>query len=144
MGYMLLSVIRLTCADFRRLIISYDIACQFSKNFAKRMADFPVDFRIDVTEKEIIMVVPKFHLAGHGRPCQVIYSLNYTTGVGRTYGEGIEANWSETNTVSLASREMPAGARHEFLNDIFGAINWRKLTTLGTDYLFHRYSHEYF
>lgn len=132
MGYILLSAMHQACASaFQTIVFSYDIACQFSKNFAKRMGDFPVEFRIDVNGLEIIFMIPKFHLPAHGKPCQVFYSFNFMTGAGRTYGEGIESNWAETNQVSLSTREMPSGFRHETLNNVFGAMNWRKTLGLG-------------
>lgn len=95
------------------------------------MKDFPVEFRIDVSESEVIFLVPKFHLPAHGSQCHVRYAFNYKNGVGRTYGEGIEGNWSEMNFASLMTREMADEARHETLDDLFGAMNWSKLHTLG-------------
>lgn len=132
MTYILLSTIKKTIGDWWRLIISYDIACQFSVNFLERMQDFPSEFQIRVNESEIIWLVPKFHLPAHGSPCQIIYAFNFREGVGRSYGEGIEGNWAETNHAALMMCEMPEAARHEMLDDIFGAINWSKLITFGT------------
>lgn len=96
------------------------------------MSQFPLEFRIEVHGYEIIFLIPKFHLPAHGKSCQVIYSFNFTTGVGRTYGEGVEANWAETNQAALSTREMSSGFRHESLNNLFGAINWRKTINFGT------------
>ncbi|KAA1479985.1 hypothetical protein DENSPDRAFT_789779, partial [Dentipellis sp. KUC8613] len=132
MTYILLSTIRILLSRWRRLIISYDIACQFCKNFLKRMRNFPVEFQVEVTNKEIIFIIPKFHLPAHGASCQVRYSFNFIEGVGRTHGEGIEANWSETNGAALSTREMSFAARHETLNDFFGAMNWRKTVSTGS------------
>jgi len=53
-------------------------------------------------------------------------------GVGRTSGEGIESNWEISNPAALSTREMSTAARHETLNDIFGAINWAKTMKIGT------------
>lgn len=131
MTYILLAAIKNTVGAWLRITISYDIACQFSANFVERMTDFPVEFRIDVTKTEIVWLVPKFHLPAHGAACQVIYAFNFKEGVGRTYGEGIEGNWAETNHATLMSREMPEAARHELLDDVFGSMNWNKLLNLG-------------
>lgn len=131
MGFILLSAIERTLQKWRQLLISYDIACQFALNFAKRMLDFPLELRIDVTQTEILFRVPKFHLPAHGDKCQTIYSFNFTRGVGRTYGEIIESNWSETNGAALQSREMSPSNRQEFLDMVFGALNWKKVTRIG-------------
>ncbi|EIM79073.1 uncharacterized protein STEHIDRAFT_69945, partial [Stereum hirsutum FP-91666 SS1] len=130
-GYVLLRAIALTHPEWWRLVISYDIACQFSLNFFKRMKDFDITFRIDPDNCEIIFLVPKFHLPAHGESCHIKFAFNYRTGVGRTYGEGIEANWSETNFAALATREMPFGARQETLDDLFAWMNWQKTITFG-------------
>lgn len=131
MTYILLSAIKSTVRTWGRIVISYDIACQFSVNFMERMDLFPEGFHIKVTDCEIIWLIPKFHLPAHGGPCQVVYAFNYKEGVGRSYGEGIEANWAETNHASLMTREMPEATRHETLDDVFGSINWNKLITFG-------------
>ncbi|KAI0067061.1 hypothetical protein BV25DRAFT_1912397 [Artomyces pyxidatus] len=131
MDYILLSAIAQTAADMKKMVLTYDIACQFSKNFHRRMAQFPVEFQIDVSQTDITFLIPKFHLLAHGTPCQVSYSLNFTEGVGRTCGEGIEAGWADTNGASLSTREMSGEGRHEALDDFFGAINWRKTVGLG-------------
>lgn len=131
MGYILLSAIMRTCERWKRLLLSYDIACKFCVHFVKRMEDFPVEFRIDVTETEVLFRIPKFHLPAHGDKCQTVYSFNFTTGVGRTYGEIIESNWSETNTAALQTREQSFAHRQEFLDLVFGSINWTKITKMG-------------
>ena len=131
MGYILLSAIERTCQKWKHMLLSYDIACQFSVNFAKRMADFPLKFRVDVTRTEVLFRIPKFHLPAHGDKCQTIYAFNFTSGVGRTYGEIIESNWSETNGAAIQSREMSPGNRQEFLDMVFGAMNWKKITRIG-------------
>lgn len=136
MGYILLNAIMMTCKGWHRLVLSYDIACRFSSNFAKRMKDFPLAFQIVVTDTEIIFLVPKFHLPAHGGSCHVKYAFNYHTGVGRTYGEGIEANWSETNFFALMTREMPWAARHEAIDDFLGGMNWGKTLSFGTSFAF--------
>ncbi|KAI0066772.1 hypothetical protein BV25DRAFT_1867938 [Artomyces pyxidatus] len=132
MDFVLLSTIAKVAEHLKTMVLSYDIACQFSKNFLKRMAEFPAELRIDVTQTSLTFVVPKFHLLAHGESCQVSYSLNFTEGVGRTCGEGIEAGWSDTNGAALSTREMSSESRHEALDDFFGAINWRKTTSLGS------------
>lgn len=59
------------------LSISYDIACQWSKNLSKRVQDFPSDMQSAFLCASIRYFVPKFHLTAHGDKCQGTYSLNW-------------------------------------------------------------------
>lgn len=56
-------------------------------------------------------------------------------GWGRTDGEGIERTWAGTNPLATSTREMAGGARHDFLDDQFGAQNFRKITGLGMQFV---------
>ncbi|KAI0039250.1 hypothetical protein FA95DRAFT_1612723 [Auriscalpium vulgare] len=131
MDYAVFSTIARTASGIKVIVLSYDIACQFSKNFLLRMQQYPEGLRINVDGVTLIFVVPKFHLLAHGQSCQVEFNLNYTEGVGRTCGEGIESGWADTNGSALSTREMSPEGRHEGLDDFFGAINWRKTLSLG-------------
>ncbi|KAI0074003.1 hypothetical protein K474DRAFT_1677445 [Panus rudis PR-1116 ss-1] len=113
------------------LFLSYDIACQFSKNFAKRVDNFPSAMQLDLSAIRLHWGIPKKHLAVHG-PNHSKYSFNYLPHVGRTYGEGIESGWSHINPMALSTREMSPGARHETLDDHWGAWNWGKIIGMGS------------
>ncbi|KAI0064330.1 hypothetical protein BV25DRAFT_1790798, partial [Artomyces pyxidatus] len=132
MDYVVLSSLGATAAQLKTFFFSYDISCQWSKNFYKRLKNFPSKMWLKSDDVDVKFVIPKFHLQAHGEPCQIAYSLNYTEGVGRTCGEGIEAGWADTNGAALSTREMGASFRREALDDFFGAINWRKTVTMGT------------
>ncbi|KAH9894841.1 hypothetical protein C8Q73DRAFT_645213, partial [Cubamyces lactineus] len=124
MDYLLVSTLAGTLYLF--LLISYDIACQWYRNFFKRMAEFPPDTRLDLSKiKEIRFTIPKKHYRVHG-PNHSRFSLNLLPRVGRTYGEGIESHWSHMNPLALSTREMSLGMRHEVYNDHWGAWNWQK------------------
>ncbi|RDX40776.1 hypothetical protein OH76DRAFT_1489992 [Lentinus brumalis] len=116
------------------LLISYDIACQWSVNLVKRMADFPIDMWLDLGRTTLRYAIPKKHYRVHG-PNHSRYSLNVNPGVGRTYGEGIESHWGHMNPVALSAREMSPGVRHEHLNDHWGAWNWQKIIGFGLHFL---------
>lgn len=114
------------------LVISYDIACQWSKNFRSRILDFPDDLKkLDLNCISLVTVIPKFHIYAHGRGCQTRWSLNYLRWMGRTDGEGVEREWSHINPVAMSTRLMGPGGRHNTLDDHWGAWNWRKLVGLG-------------
>ncbi|KAI0057336.1 hypothetical protein BV25DRAFT_1812584, partial [Artomyces pyxidatus] len=133
MDYVVLSSLGPSASKLRTFYFSYDISCQWSKNFYKRLKSrFPSRAWLADADRHLTFLVPKFHLQAHGEPCQIAFSHNYTEGVGRTCGEGIEAGWADTNGAALSTREMSASFRHEALDDFFGAINWRKTVTMGT------------
>ncbi|KAI0671900.1 hypothetical protein C8Q78DRAFT_972892, partial [Trametes maxima] len=112
------------------LVISYDIACQYSKNFERRLAqNFPEAMRLDLEDVHLRWVIPKNHIAVHG-PRHSQYSLNFNSKVGRTYGEGCESAWPDLNQASVSTREMALATRHEVLNDHMASWNWAKVVRL--------------
>ncbi|KAJ3537962.1 hypothetical protein NMY22_g5368 [Coprinellus aureogranulatus] len=116
-----------------RLIVTYDIACQWSKNLHARCAAYAKTKPNTFSEKpdlDIKFAVPKFHLPAHIPACQLQYSLNRLPGVGRTDGECPERLWSTFNGLAYSTREMGPGSRRDTLDDNFGDHNWRKTTEL--------------
>jgi hypothetical protein len=108
------------------IFITYDIGCQWSKNFWARMADFPQDMQINPATK-VDIAIPSWHINGHGQRCRRDFCLGYTRGAGRTCGEEVETTWSSTNALAPSVREMAAGARHDTLNDHWNSWNFRKI-----------------
>ncbi|KAH9895248.1 hypothetical protein C8Q73DRAFT_619173, partial [Cubamyces lactineus] len=107
------------------LLLSYDIACQWSRNLLKRMHELPEELQLDVDAiPGIRYSIPKKHYRVHG-PNHSQYSLNYQEHVGRTYGEGIESQWSHLNPIALSTREMSPGARSDFLRALRDAREMR-------------------
>jgi hypothetical protein len=131
MDYAMLSA--LNGVKVKRLVVSYDIACQWSKKFRSRIIDFPraLQFNMDDDDFSFTTVIPKFHIYAHGKKCQSRWSLNYLRWMARTDGEGVEQEWSHINSVALSTRLMGPGSRHDTLDDHWGAWNWRKLVNLG-------------
>ncbi|KAG2104983.1 hypothetical protein BD769DRAFT_1612896 [Suillus cothurnatus] len=114
--------------DVVTLNVSYDIACQWSKNIWDRMATYPCQMHVERGTKEFVFLVPKFHLPAHVAFCQVTYSHNLIKGVGRTDGEAPERGWANINPVATSTREMGPGSRRDTLDDHFGDFNWKKVT----------------
>ncbi|KAI0054664.1 hypothetical protein BV25DRAFT_1816736 [Artomyces pyxidatus] len=133
MDYIVLSSLTHTrgASELNTFFFSYDISCQWNVNFYRRLAERFPDHALMNDGKTVTFLIPKFHLLAHGQSCQLNFSLNYTEGVARTCGEGIEAGWADTNGAALSTREMSPGFRHEALDDLFGAINWRKFVSMG-------------
>jgi hypothetical protein len=131
MDYMFFSSLR--GIDARRLVISYDIACQWSKNVWSQMDDrFPPSWAIDHTgATDITFLIPKFHLPAHIESCHNDFSWNLTNGVGQTDGEAPERGWSRTNPLATSMREMGPRARREVIDDHLGYNNWKKTASMG-------------
>lgn len=109
-----------------RIIITYDVICQWSKNFRKRMSEFPEAMQIPDTT-EVGVAIPGWHINGHGPKCRESFNLSYMEGAGRTTGEDIETTWAGTNSLAPSIREMGPAARHDTLNDHWNGWNFRKI-----------------
>lgn len=120
----------------KEIVISYDIACQFSKNFKSR---FNTSEFLHLPDSEIRFLIPKFHLVGHKEACQHKYSFNYVKGVGRTDGEGIERFWSPHNHLSGSTSKMASGFRLDTLNMHFQDWNLRKSFKMGGFPVYNHY-----
>jgi hypothetical protein len=123
MDYIVLS--SLAGVKLPRVVITYDIGCQWSKNLRRRMEEFPDDLKLDPS-MSIEIGIPNWHINGHGENCK-IFGLSYMDGVGRTCGEEVETTWAQTNALGASTREMGPGARHESLNDHWSGLNFRKI-----------------
>jgi Kyakuja-Dileera-Zisupton transposase len=114
------------------LTILYDIACQWSQNFIRRVGQFPSWMQVPMPVLQgITYVIPKFHIYGHGTKCQTQYSLNYNQHSACTNGEEPEKWWAYANPISMSTREMGPGARHDTIDDHAAAWNWVKITNFG-------------
>ncbi|KAF7299523.1 CxC2 domain-containing protein [Mycena indigotica] len=115
-----------------RLMVSYDIACQWAKNLRSRLEKLPPMLRLSLVLALIRFVVPKLHIHGHTLACQLLYSLNWVPGSGQTDGEGIERPWSMIGGVAASTRVSGPGARADILDDHWSFWNWKKLIGLPT------------
>ncbi|KAL1689041.1 hypothetical protein GGG16DRAFT_126749 [Schizophyllum commune] len=114
-----------------RLLLSYDISCQYSKKFEERMKKLPPLVRFKLAFNFVRFVVPKLHIHGHRLACQLLFNLNWTLGVGRTDGEGVERPWGFLGALCASLRQMGPGSAADTLDDHFGHWNWLKLICLG-------------
>ena len=131
MDYVILSSLRAFGIIPFTIVLTYDIACQYFKNFWTRMNGLPEGIKPKFSSSQLIGKVPKGHLVGHGPQCHGPFSLNYTTGAGRTDGEGIERRWAILNRTAASVREMTISGRREVIDDVCGHANWVKMMTLG-------------
>ena len=114
-----------------RLLITYDIACQWYINFKTRCSGLPEAIKFDPIGRQVDYVIPKFHIAAHGSKCQSKFSLNFRRFMARTDGENIERGWAWMNPASLSTREMGPGARHDTLDDQWMSWNYALVSRLG-------------
>ena len=97
------------------IVITYNIGCQWCRNFRRRMEGFTDDLKLDpATTVEV--GIPNWHINGHGKNCKV-FSLSYMDSVDRTCGEKVESTWAQMNALGTSVHEMGPGACHETLND---------------------------
>ncbi|KAJ3546784.1 hypothetical protein NM688_g5476 [Phlebia brevispora] len=139
MDFILRSAVYNICAGLV-VLITYDIACQFFKNFAQRIETLPERFQRSTQPSSWVKKVPKGHLEAHGEACHGPYSLNYTPGAGATDGEAPERGWAELNHAAPCAKEMGPSARKETLDDCCQFHNWRKTVGFG-DSLLRRLLH---
>ena len=124
-------------AGITRVLVSYDIGCQWGKNLQSRISQYSISSSFDLNSLCYWkVVVPKFHLTGHGESCQVKYNINYTKGAGRMDGERIEGGWSQSGSMAIWTRENGPNARRAILDDHWGSLNWQKLLGLRKHYPF--------
>lgn len=130
---------RLTKQEILRIIVSYDIVCQWHKYLWKCMKIFPHSWHVNHEGKiSIIFLIPKFHLPAHIRACHNNFSWNLTKGVGRTDGEAPERGWSDNNPLSPSTKEMGLGSRRNVIDDNLGDSNYKKITHFSKDlFLLH-------
>jgi hypothetical protein len=113
------------------LVVSYDVACQWSVNLWDQMKLYPPNLRLANDSLSVTFLVPKFHLPAHVATCQTGFSFNYTPHVGCTDGEAPERGWSHINPLATSTHEVGPGARRDTIDDHFSDWNWKKTTGLG-------------
>ncbi|KAJ7792665.1 hypothetical protein B0H14DRAFT_3094155 [Mycena olivaceomarginata] len=113
-----------------RMIISYDIVCQWWKQLFQRLLLLPELVRFILVLPWIAFVIPKMHIHAHTLLCGILYSLNLIPGSGQTDGEGIERPWANIGGIASSTRIMGPGARNDTIDDHWGFWNWVKLISL--------------
>ncbi|KAF7311491.1 CxC2 domain-containing protein [Mycena kentingensis (nom. inval.)] len=134
MDYIFLSFIR-HLLPLLWLIISYDIACQWSKNIRERLMNLPSSLRLAAIFKILDMArfaIPKMHIKGHIVLCQVLFAIGLLPGGGQLDGEGVERPWSMVGGVAASTRASGPGSRADQPDDHWHFWNWLKLLKLAS------------
>ncbi|KAF7306223.1 CxC2 domain-containing protein [Mycena indigotica] len=154
MDWVVLSALRWTTV--RRLVLSYDIACQWKqrlklrakvlvKGEEERVKEWAIDhgwsssseqgpvplagskaIGTDLDNYDIQFALPVWHAAAHETSCQAANSLSHAVGVGRTDGEGIERTWALLNPIGYLTKEMGEGSRHDVIEEKVDYLNFEK------------------
>ena len=124
MDYILASILRHHSTQLHK-VLSYDIACQWSKYLPERLKALPQIVRPQ-SIGSYITVIPKLHVNAHNPPCPTDYSLNYVDGAGRTDGEAIERTHATTGLLSGSTKQMGPRYRHDALD-----THWQRIVGLG-------------
>ncbi|KAF7322140.1 CxC2 domain-containing protein [Mycena kentingensis (nom. inval.)] len=111
------------------IIVSYDIACQWSKNVWIRLARYHPELcnAANVPHRRYVFLIPKFHLPAHIERCNIDFSFDLTPHVGRTDGEAPERGWANVNPLASSTKEMGPGARRDTIDDHFNDWNHKKI-----------------
>ncbi len=80
-----------------RVVISYDINCQWSKKLWERIDIYPTAMRPQQAPMDFVYLIPKFHLLAHIPSCHTKYLFYKTLYVGEMDGEAPERRWSRLN-----------------------------------------------
>ncbi|KAL6298299.1 hypothetical protein BKA93DRAFT_754282 [Sparassis latifolia] len=115
MDYIFVSSIK--SVEVKRLIVSYDIACQWYRNFWQQHEQILTSLQMMLPADALDAFVPKFRLPAHQEECHAPYSFNF-------------AKCSQ-------HEEMGPGHRWEMIDDICSFCNWRKTVEVGNA-LLHR------
>ncbi|KAG2007445.1 hypothetical protein CC2G_015139 [Coprinopsis cinerea AmutBmut pab1-1] len=112
----------------KRLILLYDINCQYSRNLKKRFDAGP--YLSLPSDLVLTFGIGQFHVHGHQEKCYARYSPMFIKGIGYTSGEILEALWSVLNEASRPTQTMSLAHRTEVLDAFIADSNWKKMLNL--------------
>jgi hypothetical protein len=115
-----------------RVITIYDVACQWSIHFQRRVKESSC---LEIPQGiSLVPAVGKWHLGAHISECFPKYSLNFIDGIGQIDGEILETLWWPIDKVAGITRAMSKAHRQEVLDDNMYDSNWKKWVGIGTFY----------
>lgn len=123
----------------KRLLVMYDVACQYSKKLPKRFTDSS-SLTWPASAEVVYWGIGLFHVHAHQRECLPKYSPSFIPGAGTVDGEIIETLWSSLNRIASSTRAMSTSHRKEVMDDHMNDSNWRKTVGMGNKSIFLRIS----
>ncbi|EPS98310.1 hypothetical protein FOMPIDRAFT_59073, partial [Fomitopsis schrenkii] len=115
----------------KRLLVMYDVACQYSKKLPKRFTDSS-SLTWPASAEVVYWGIGLFHVHAHQRECLPKYSPSFIPGAGTVDGEIIETLWSSLNRIASSTRAMSTSHRKEVMDDHMNDSNWRKTVGMVT------------
>lgn len=113
----------------RKVLLMYDIMCQYRVHLQDRFRDNPY---LSIPDGlQIQGGIGQFHVHGHQSECYPRYSPAFMEGAGQLDGEVIETLWAPLNNISGSTRGMSTAHRREVIDDHMNDSNWKKMTGLG-------------
>lgn len=129
MDYCVHMALHYNMAGILRVILYYDIICQFWKYLRRRFRGNPhLHFPSGV---EILRAIGLFHVHGHIDSCYSRYAPSFIEGAGQVDGEILETLWAVLNLIHSSIRRMSTAHRREVLDDHMNDSNWKKLIGMG-------------
>lgn len=109
----------------RRLVLGYDIWCQYGVHLLERFRRNPHLSWPEYLE-ELTGVVGAWHIFAHVRECFGRFSGMYVWGIGIIEMEILETLWSLINMMTEATRSMSRANREETINFYINDMNLKK------------------
>lgn len=128
MDYSLSQALRGTLHGIQRVLLTYDIMCQYGINLESRFRDVPylqLPHGLDIQK-----AVGVWHIGDHIADCYAPFFPGFVTGIGVVDGEIVETLWSQLNLLAPTTRTMTHAGRTETLDDGMGDSNWKKTTNM--------------
>lgn len=125
MDYAVSEALKYNTDGIRRVILLYDIMCQYWKNLHRRFQSNP---HLSYPEgMEILRGIGLFHVHGHKDECYARYAPTFIPGAGMVDGEVLETLWAVLNGIANSIRSQSTAHRRETLDDHMNDSNWKKL-----------------
>lgn len=130
MDYALCHALQYNMEGIRRAIVLYDVNCQYSKHFRRRIDESPY-LSLDGL-LEILFGIGLFHVHGHQDSCFGRYAPTFIVGAGLVDGEILETLWAHLNLIAGSTRGMSTSARREMFDRHMNDSNWKKMVKAST------------
>src|SRR6202789_2053845 len=126
--YAVSAALKYNTDGIRRVILLYDIMCQYWKNLHRRFQSNP---HLSYPEgMEILHGIGLFHVHGHKDKCYARFAPTFIPGAGMVDGEVLETLWAVLNGIANSIRSQSTAHRRETLDDHMNDSNWKKLIQL--------------
>lgn len=114
-----------------KVLLIYDINCQYSVNLNKRIAANPILRERWPKDVKMESGIGLFHVHGHVDKCLFQFATYFIPGAAVVDGEILESLWSVLNLISRSTRTTTLAHRAKILDDHMADNNFKKLLNIG-------------